>query len=192
MTKSNIEIKLSEEETYQIRDRFVNFYKDLDTIQDYFLERKKEKIVGIEQDKYTQKMFNDYTMEPKDMNFELEVIEGSQFNPSTQIITSLPLESQIGRQIMLGIKETNTDTYVGFVRMASPVLSIKPRNDYFGEKVQATAVNRHMINGAIIVPVQPFGYNALGGKLLSLISCSHQVREMFNQKYGDNKPANLL
>lgn len=185
MTKSNIEIKLSEEETYQIRDRFVNFYKDLDTIQDYFLERKKEKIVGIEQDKYTQKMFNDYTMEPKDMNFELEVIEGSQFNPSTQIITSLPLESQIGRQIMLGIKETNTDTYVGFVRMASPVLSIKPRNDYFGEKVQATAVNRHMINGAIIVPVQPFGYNYLGGKLLALIACSHPVRRMLKEKYGD-------
>jgi hypothetical protein len=185
MTKSNIEIKLSEEETYQIRDRFVNFYKDLDTIQDYFLERKKEKIVGIEQDKYTQKMFNDYTMEPKDMNFELEVIEGSQFNPSTQIITSLPLESQIGRQIMLGIKETNTDTYVGFVRMASPVLSIKPRNDYFGEKVQATAVNRHMINGAIIVPVQPFGYNYLGGKLLALIACSHPVRRMLKEKYGE-------
>jgi hypothetical protein len=124
-------------------------------------------------------------MEPKDMNFELEVIEGSQFNPSTQIITSLPLESQIGRQIMLGIKETNTDTYVGFVRMASPVLSIKPRNDYFGEKVQATAVNRHMINGAIIVPVQPFGYNYLGGKLLALIACSHPVRRMLKEKYGE-------
>jgi hypothetical protein len=153
--KKPFEPKLSEEETYQIRDRFVNFYTDLETIQDYFLERKKEKIVGIEHDKHTQHMFNDYTIEPKDMNFELEVINGSDFNPSTQIITSLPLESQIGRQIMMGIRETNTNTYVGFIRMASPVLSIKPRNEFFGEKVQATTVNRNMINGAIIVPVQP-------------------------------------
>ena len=185
MKGPNIEIKLSEEETYEIRDKFVDFYKELETIQDYFLERKKEKIVGIEHDKYTQKMFSDYTMEPNDMNFELEVIEGSEFNPSTQIITSLPLESQIGRQIMMGIKETNTNTYVGFIRMASPVLSIKPRNDYFGETVQATTVNRNMINGAIIVPVQPFGYNYLGGKLLALISCSHTVRRMLKEKYGE-------
>jgi hypothetical protein len=185
MKALNIEIKLSEEETYEIRDRFVDFYKELETIQDYFLERKKEKIVGIEHDKYTQKMFNDYTMSPNDMNFELEVIEGSEFNPATQIITSLPLESQIGRQIMMGIKETNTNTYVGFIRMASPVLSIKPRNDYFGETVQATVVNRNMINGAIIVPVQPFGYNYLGGKLLALISCSHTVRRMLKEKYGE-------
>ena len=183
--KKPFEPKLSEEETYQIRDRFVNFYTDLETIQDYFLERKKEKIVGIEHDKHTQKMFNDYTIEPKDMNFELEVINGSDFNPSTQIITSLPLESQIGRQIMMGIRETNTDTYVGFIRMASPVLSIKPRNEFFGEKVQATTVNRNMINGAIIVPVQPFGYNYLGGKLLALISCSHTVRRMLKEKYGE-------
>ena len=183
--KTPFEPKLSEEETYQIRDRFVNFYTDLETIQDYFLERKKEKIVGIEQDKYTQKMFNDYSIEPNDMNFELEVIEGSEFNPSTQIITSLPLESQIGRQIMMGIKETTTNTYVGFIRMASPVLSIKPRNEFFGETVRATAVNKHMINGAIIVPVQPFGYNYLGGKLLALISCSHTVRRMLKEKYGE-------
>ena len=183
--KKPFEPKLSEEETYQIRDRFVNFYTELETIQDYFLERKKEKIVGIEHDKHTQKMFNDYTIEPKDMNFELEVVNGSDFNPSTQIITSLPLESQIGRQIMMGIRETNTDTYVGFIRVASPVLSIKPRNEFFGEKVQATTVNRNMINGAIIVPVQPFGYNYLGGKLLALISCSHTVRRMLKEKYGE-------
>lgn len=180
-----MEIKLSEEETYQIRDRFINFYKDLETIQDYFLERKKEKIIGIDYEKLTQKMFNDSTVEPKDMNFELEVIDGSDFNPITQIITSLPLESQIGRQIMVGVKETNTNKYVGFIRMASPVLTIKPRNAFFGQTVQATAVNRHMINGAIIVPVQPFGYNCLGGKLLALLSCSHEVRNMLKEKYGE-------
>jgi len=124
-------------------------------------------------------------MEPKDMEFELEVIEGNVFSPATQIITSLPLESQIGRQIMMAVKEKTTNKYIGFIRMASPVLSIKPRNDYFGQTVRATAVNRHMINGAIIVPVQPFGYNYLGGKLLALICCSHDARQMLKDKYGD-------
>ncbi len=184
-TKEPLELKLSKEETFEIMDRFMGFYKNLDTIQDYFLERKKEKIVGIEHEKYTKDMFTDYTMEPKDMEFEIEIIDGKLFNPSTQIITSLPLESQIGRQIMMGVKESNSGKYVGFIRLASPVLAIKPRNEYFGEKVQATQVNRSMINGAIIVPVQPFGYNYLGGKLLSLICCSHEAREMLKEKYGE-------
>lgn len=31
------------EETFDIRDSFVSFYQELDTIQDYFLSRKKKK-----------------------------------------------------------------------------------------------------------------------------------------------------
>jgi hypothetical protein len=119
------------------------------------------------------------------MNFQIEVMEAADFNPTTQIIISLPMESQIGRQIMLGLRETNTNKYVGFVRIASPVLSIKPRNDFFGETLRATSVNKHMVNGAIIVPVQPFGYNYLGGKLLALVACSHDVRRMVKEKYGE-------
>ena len=178
--------KLTEVETLELTSRLMGFYEKLDTIQDYFLERKKEKIVNIDHEKYTKLMFDDFNIEPKDMDFVVEQIEGKLFNPATQIITSLPLEAQIGRQITLGIKETNTNKYVGFIRLASPVLSIKPRNDLFkGLKVTANEVNKYMINGAIIVPVQPFGYNYLGGKLLALICCSHEAREMLKDKYGD-------
>jgi hypothetical protein len=178
--------KLTPEETLGLTNRLMGFYENLDTIQQYFLERKKEKVVNLDHDKYTKLMFNDYSIEPKDMNFEVEIIEGKLFNPATQIITSLPLESQIGRQIMIGVKETNTNKYIGFIRLASPVLSIKPRNDLFeGFKLMANEVNKFMINGAIIVPVQPFGYNYLGGKLLALICCSHEARQMLKDKYGD-------
>jgi hypothetical protein len=187
MAKNKIpfELKISKDETFQIAERLMSFYRNLETIQEYFLERKKEKIVDITAEKHVKKMFNDYTMEPKDMEFEIEVIDGKTFNPATQIITSLPLESQIGRQIMMGIKEKNSGKYVGFIRLASPVLAIKPRNEYFDTKVQATQVNRSMINGAVIVPVQPFGYNYLGGKLLALICCSHEIRQMLKDKYGE-------
>jgi len=37
--------------------------------------------------------------------------------------------------------------------------------------------------GFNIVPVQPFGYNYLGGKLLAAICCSHDSRRMLNTKY---------
>jgi hypothetical protein len=119
------------------------------------------------------------------MDISVEVIDGKTFSPSVQLITSLPLESQIGRQITLGVKENNTDKWIGFIRLASPVLMIKPRNELFGGVIRATQVNRSMLNGAIIVPVQPFGYNYLGGKLLALISCSHYVRDLWKDKYQE-------
>jgi hypothetical protein len=40
--------------------------------------------------------------------------------------------------------------------------------------------------GFVIVPSQPFGFNYLGGKLLSAICTSHTVREICNKKYGMN------
>jgi hypothetical protein len=149
------------------------------------LERKKEKVVDMDWEKYSEDFFNDLSIEPKDMDISVEVIDGKTFNPATQIVTSLPLESQIGRQITLGVRENTTDKWLGFIRLASPVLSIKPRNELFGGTIQATQVNRSMFNGAIIVPVQPFGYNSLGGKLLALICCSHYSRDLWQDKYGE-------
>lgn len=180
-----LEIKLSEEETDALVSNLTNFYEGIDTIQDYFIERKKEKVININPDDYVDEFFTDYTIEPKDMDISVEVIDGKTFSPSVQLVTSLPLESQIGRQITLGVKENNTNKWIGFIRLASPVLMIKPRNEIFGGTCRATQVNRSMLNGAIIVPVQPFGYNYLGGKLLALISCSHYVRDLWKDKYNE-------
>jgi len=180
-----LEIKLTEKETLDLTARLTNFYEGVDTIQDYFLERKKEKVININADDYIDEFFMDYTIEPKDMDISVEVIDGKTFSPSVQLVTSLPLESQIGRQITLGVRENNTNKWIGFIRLASPVLMIKPRNEVFGGVVRATQVNRSMLNGAIIVPVQPFGYNYLGGKLLALISSSHYVRDLWKEKYQE-------
>lgn len=179
-----MELKLTKTETNEMVDALTNFYNGLDSIEKYFLERKKEKIIGLDTSKYIDKLFNDNTIEPKDMKFELDIM-GPEFTNIVQMITSLPLESQIGRQINIGVRETTTNKYVGFIRLASPILTIKPRNEYFGFTLDAKSVNKNMINGAVIVPVQPFGYNILGGKLLALISTSHEVRNMLKDKYGE-------
>ena len=41
-----------------------------------------------------------------------------------------------------------------------------------------------------IVPVQPFGYNLLGGKLLACISTGEGVRECWKDKYKDTLVGN--
>ena len=183
--KEEFVFKLSEDETKDLVKTLTDFYGGLDTIQDYFLERKKEKVVDLDYTEFIGDFFTDYDMEPKDMDISVDVIDGKTFKSPTQLITSLPLESQIGRQITLGVKENKTNTWIGFIRLASPVLSIRPRNELFGDKVMATKVNRHMINGAVIVPIQPFGYNYLGGKLLALICSSHYVLDLWKSKYKE-------
>ena len=44
---TNIDLKLTSEETLDITNRLMGFYDNLETIQDYFLARKKEKVKEI-------------------------------------------------------------------------------------------------------------------------------------------------
>ena len=82
--------------------------------------------------------------------------------------------------------ETNTKSIVGFIRFGSPTINCKPRNDWLGRPPELKRFNRHSIMGFIIVPTQPFGFNYLGGKLLALLSCSHEARTQLNSKYGSD------
>ena len=76
------------------------------------------------------------------------------------------------------------------MKFGSPTLHSKARNNWLGEKLNRadpnllTRFNQRVIMGFIIVPVQPFGYNYLGGKLLAGLCCSHRIREMLNEKYN--------
>jgi len=179
-----MELLLSKDETNQLVDRLFDFYGDINSIQDYFIKRKKEKVVGLDVEKYKKYVFDDYSMQPKDMDFSYEIMDGVFFQEFCQLITSLPLESQIGRRINVGIKENNTGKYVALIRVSSPVLNVKPRNEIFGRTLRNTDVNNFMMNGSIIVPVQPFGYNYLGGKLGALFCVSNESRKEIQDKYN--------
>jgi hypothetical protein len=174
---------ISYDEVIVMMNSLVGFYEQIDTIQDYFRIKKKEKVKDLDITDKLDTIFNDLSMSPLDMDISIEIVDAKIFNPMVQTICSMPLEAQMGRQVNIGVKENKTGTWLGFTRIASPVMRIKPRNILYGESVSASKVNSHMVNGCQIIPVQPFGYNYLGGKLLALISTSHEVREIFNNKY---------
>jgi hypothetical protein len=172
-------------EYIEMKNELEDFYNKIEDIVDFFLLRKKEIVTTTNIDGFNEDdIFNDWTMEPKDMDISIEIVDGSVHNNNTQVICSMPLQPQIGRQLNIGVKENKTGKWLGFTRLSSPIISIKPRNDMFDFSLNGGLVNKHIINGAQIIPVQPFGYNCLGGKLIALISNSHEVREMFNEKYG--------
>jgi hypothetical protein len=100
-----------------------------------------------------------------------------------EMTASFSPDENPGKTLKLLVMETTTNTAVGFIRFGSPLINSKPRNDYLGGVPDLDIFNKRAIMGFNIVPVQPFGYNYLGGKLMAAICCSHSSRRMLNEKY---------
>ncbi len=136
-------------------------------------------------------LFQDFSTHPKDMNFEVCEIDGETWMNLLNITSSHVNIAPVGRNVKLAVRETNTDKIVGFIRLGSPVINCRPRNQLLGQVFTqqpewGKRFNDSAMMGFVIVPTQPFGYNYLGGKLLAAICTSHEVREIVNKKYGMN------
>ncbi len=136
-------------------------------------------------------LFSDFNMHPWDMDFEVCEIPIDQWENLLNITSSHINISPVGRQVRLAVIEKNTKKIVGFIRLGSPVINMKPRNEMLGQvftqsKEAARNFNNSAAMGFTIVPAQPFGFNYLGGKLLAAMCCSHELRGVMNKKYGMN------
>ena len=136
-------------------------------------------------------LFSDFSMHPNDMDIEISEIPNNLFQTLLDITSSHINKVPVGRNIQLVAKEKNTGKIIGFIRLGSPVIYMKPRHDFLGQVFSqkpewAKRFNDSVIMGFVIVPSQPFGFNYLGGKLLSAICVSHEVREICNKKYNTN------
>lgn len=174
---------------------FENYFGDFNRIDEYMREQKLNSLAelpfalpgcGPEAD-----LFDDFTINPQDMEFEVVELESARWQLYLDIISSHNNLSSPGRNIRLAVMEKKTKKWVGFIRLGSPTIMMKPRNELLGcvmtnELETTKAFNRASAMGFVIVPAQPFGFNYLGGKLLAGICCSHEVREMLNKKYNMN------
>ena len=167
--------------------KLMTYFKDFGRIDDYFRARKIERVkniptalpgFGLEDD-----MFQSYDMHPEDMNFSIVQVPSQTFDTMLEKVASFSPDNAPGKEMKLVVKETTTNTVVGFIKLGSPLINSKPRNDYLGGVPDLPIFNKRAIMGFNIVPVQPFGYNYLGGKLMAGICNSHAVRRMLNEKY---------
>ncbi len=137
--------------------------------------------------------FTDFDMHPSEMNFTIDSASAQVFHQYLEITTSAPVEMSIpGKSLNKIVRETNTGKIVGMIRFGSPTINSRPRNQLLGKPLDTNnpeimkRFNDSVIMGFAIVPAQPFGFNYLGGKLLSAICCSHEIREELNKKYDAN------
>jgi hypothetical protein len=187
--------KLTKEQAVFCANAFSNYFDKFENVDDYMRDQKLNALaekpfalpgMGPEED-----LFSDFSVHPNDMEFELVEMPQERWNGYLEIISSHNNVNGVGKNIRLAILEKKTQKWIGFIRLGSPTLMMKPRNELLEQVPTSTpemtsSFNNTTIMGFAIVPAQPFGYNYLGGKLLAGICCSHEVREMINKKYDMN------
>ena len=188
---------LSKSDAIYAANVFTDFFASMERIDDYMRKVKMERMktfpeslpgFGIENDFY-----DGHSIHPNDMKISFHAEKVSKFYPYCEIVTSAVIEQSIpGKQLCILVKEDNTNSILGMIRLGSPVINSRPRNEWLGNPLDShnpevmKRFNDSAIMGFTIVASQPFGYNALGGKLCAAICTSHEVREMLNKKYGSN------
>ena len=180
---------ISEKDAIWGADKFIDYFKNFKTIEDYLRNAKNEAIgkrtVMIPGFSHKDEFLNE-DIHPSEMEFEVKAvgdrfddkITQQQFIEYLTATSSHVIEHNIpGRELRWMVFEKRTQKIMGFIRFGSPVINSKPRNIWLGKQPDLSRFNRHAVMGFAIVPSQPFGYNYLGGKLLALMCISHYARE---------------
>jgi hypothetical protein len=172
---------------------FHDYFSNIGSTEEYMRDEKLKSVAEIPASLFPPEddLFSDFSMHPNDMDIEVTEIPGSQFETLLAITSSHINKTPVGKNIQLVVKEKNSGKILGFIRLGSPVIYMKPRNELLGQvwiqqEDTAKRFNASTVMGFVIVPSQPFGFNYLGGKLLSAICTSHTVREICNKKYDMN------
>ena len=96
--------------------------------------------------------------------------------------------SNIGRNLFYALIDELTEKYLGVICISSDFLDLTPRDNNIGwsrdVKTQQGMIN-HTAIGSTIVPLQPLGFNYMGGKLLALMCLSDTVQKDWREKYND-------
>jgi hypothetical protein len=186
-------MKLTHEQAVHCANVFSDYFDKFGRIDEYMREQKMASMaerspvlfgMGPEED-----LFSDFTMSPADMEFELIELPQERWDTYLNMISSHSNMTSIpGRCLRLAVLEKKTNKWVGFIRLGSPVINCKPRNQMLGQVFTqheggAQRFNACAAMGFVIVPAQPFGFNYLGGKLLAAICTTHEVRKMLDEKY---------
>ena len=122
---------------------------------------------------------------------DVEVIEaGTKDFPNSLWTTirvhasSMEMSEGPGRGIrgLVGFNNKNGFRILGFFSLHSDSHTLGPRDDHIGWTTSQRAAKReHLVNLNVCIATQPFGYNRLGGKFVSLIQT--ELVKIWEKKY---------
>ena len=110
------------------------------------------------------------------------------WNAIRTFTSTMKNNSNIGRNLFYTVEDEVTGKYLGVICISSDFLDLTPRDKAIGwardVKTQQGMIN-HTAIGSTIVPLQPLGFNYMGGKLLALLCLADTVQNDWKERYGD-------
>ena len=160
------------------------------------LFRSEVQLVDVSQNDVIQEIKNNIWM-PKDAddyaNLKPKMILSNgpladKWNTLRTFSSTMKNNSNIGRNLYYTVVDEVTEKNLGVICISSDFLDLTPRDKYIGWpkdiKTTGNMIN-HTAIGSTIVPLQPLGFNYMGGKLLALLCLSDTVQNDWRNQYGD-------
>ena len=114
--------------------------------------------------------------------------DAARWNAIRTFSSTMKNNSNIGRNLFYVLTDEVSGKYLGVICISSDFLDLTPRDNAIGWS-RDVKTQQHMINhtaiGSTIVPLQPLGFNYMGGKLLALMCLSDTVQADWKKQYGD-------
>jgi hypothetical protein len=121
----------------------------------------------------------------------LEIIDkgdNERFNILRINIHSMSYDVNPGRHLKVIVKDKSSGKYLGVITLGSDFTTLARRDEYIGWSKENKYDHHKLNNTSVansIVPVQPFGYNFLGGKLIACLTTLPTIRNEWKKRYGD-------
>ena len=152
-------------------------------------EKQRRAIEEVKANFWVQKDPDDYLkLEPELVYTNKEEDLPELWNTIRTFSSTMKNNSNIGRNLNFVVRDKVTKKYLGVICISSDFLDLTPRDNFIGWsreiKTQGAMIN-HTAIGSTIVPLQPLGFNYVGGKLLALLCLSDPVQELWEKLYGD-------
>ena len=152
-------------------------------------EKQRRAIAEVKSNFWMQTEPDDYLkLEPELVYTNKEEDLPELWNTIRTFSSTMKNNSNIGRNLNFVVRDKPTKKYLGVICISSDFLDLTPRDNFIGwsreKKTQGAMIN-HTAIGSTIVPLQPLGFNYVGGKLLALLCLSTPVQELWEKLYGD-------
>jgi len=107
---------------------------------------------------------------------------------------SSPFSEYVGRRIKIIIRDAGliNKPVIGIAALGSPIIHIPERDNYIGwdKNIRTKKIN-YMMDAYVIGALPPYNY-LLGGKLVSILLTSKEIRKIYKKKYKNSSYSELV
>jgi len=119
---------LERADALHVAQAFHDYFSNIGSTEEYMRDEKLKNLADLPASLFPPEddLFSDFSMHPKDMDIEVAELPSQQFQTLLDITSSHINKTPVGKNIQLVAKEKNSGKILGFIRLGSPVIYMKP------------------------------------------------------------------